>query len=272
MDTIIYNPPLIETPLDIFIHSAGITSRKSQQYAQASPFYNICYYIRGNGTHARNGARALPYGPGTVAVGEPGIHYTRIPRDSDSIDAQWINFTGPKADEIFSRYNTPAPHLFFAGNDVEYLRYFTMIFRALKAGTPDDTLSACAMLLPLIVETLRRKKAARRTTAPDEVNAFTAFCRKRLHETELPLDEFLARHRLSYESFRKKFRRDTGVAPRDYWLMAKLSEAKRLLKSTGLPVETISGKVGIEPPAYFSRLFRKKEGVTPTEFRERDIV
>ncbi|TMV48788.1 helix-turn-helix domain-containing protein [Paenibacillus mesophilus] len=48
-----------------------------------------------------------------------------------------------------------------------------------------------------------------------------------------------------------------------------MTEAKRLLRSTDIPVNVIAFKLGFDDPAYFSLLFRKHTGVSATTFRKR---
>lgn len=48
----------------------------------------------------------------------------------------------------------------------------------------------------------------------------------------------------------------------------KLIEAKNLLISTDKPVSEIGFELGYEEKAYFTRVFKKNTGQTPTEFRE----
>lgn len=48
----------------------------------------------------------------------------------------------------------------------------------------------------------------------------------------------------------------------------KLIEAKNLLVTTDKPVSEIGFELGYEEKAYFTRVFKKNSGQTPTEFRE----
>ena len=48
----------------------------------------------------------------------------------------------------------------------------------------------------------------------------------------------------------------------------KLIEAKNLLVNSDNPVSEISFELGYNEKAYFSSVFKKKSGQTPTEFRE----
>ena len=44
-------------------------------------------------------------------------------------------------------------------------------------------------------------------------------------------------------------------------------EAKQILETTDFNVETIGEEVGYEDPASFRRLFKRKSGLTPAEYR-----
>ena len=48
----------------------------------------------------------------------------------------------------------------------------------------------------------------------------------------------------------------------------KLIEARKLLLNSGMSVSEIGFELGYNEKSYFTRVFRKKTGVTPTEFRE----
>jgi transcriptional regulator GlxA family with amidase domain len=55
--------------------------------------------------------------------------------------------------------------------------------------------------------------------------------------------------------------------PRDYLLTIRLNRAKDLLAATDLPVASVARRVGYEDPAYFTRLFTRRAGLPPREFR-----
>jgi YesN/AraC family two-component response regulator len=46
-----------------------------------------------------------------------------------------------------------------------------------------------------------------------------------------------------------------------------IDEAKNLLLQPNKSVKEVAYELGFEYPAYFSRLFKKNEGITPTDFR-----
>lgn len=66
----------------------------------------------------------------------------------------------------------------------------------------------------------------------------------------------------------KEFSLYMGVPPIDYVISKKISYAKDLLRYTNESVQVIALECGIENAAYFSRLFKKKSGLNPTEYRK----
>ncbi len=65
------------------------------------------------------------------------------------------------------------------------------------------------------------------------------------------------------------FHRETGQTLVDVLKTIRLNQACQLLKSTDLKSYEIATKVGIDDPAYFSQLFRKHTGLSPTDYRQK---
>ncbi|MCK6473804.1 MAG: AraC family transcriptional regulator [Planctomycetes bacterium] len=63
------------------------------------------------------------------------------------------------------------------------------------------------------------------------------------------------------------FTRTLGRSFTDYLASCRLEEAERLLAQPSLSVKEVAVRVGIQNPLYFSRLFRKHTGFSPSQFR-----
>ncbi len=74
---------------------------------------------------------------------------------------------------------------------------------------------------------------------------------------------------LSERSFARRFKQATGLAPIEYVHTLRLEEAKQMLEAVDEPVEAVAQAVGYEDAAFFGRLFRRKVGVTPAQYRRR---
>jgi transcriptional regulator GlxA family with amidase domain len=74
---------------------------------------------------------------------------------------------------------------------------------------------------------------------------------------------------LADRSFTRRFSQATGMSPLEYVHTLRLEEAKQMLETGEQPVEGIANEVGYEDAAFFSRLFRRKVGLTPVQYRRR---
>jgi transcriptional regulator GlxA family with amidase domain len=74
---------------------------------------------------------------------------------------------------------------------------------------------------------------------------------------------------LPERTFVRRFKNATGLSPLDYVHAMRLEEAKQMLETGDATIETIAGEVGYEDNGFFGRLFRKKVGMTPAQYRLR---
>lgn len=69
---------------------------------------------------------------------------------------------------------------------------------------------------------------------------------------------------------RKLFRESIGVSMQDYLNAMRLDYSKGLLASEGISVAMASEMSGFSDPRYFSRLFKARVGLTPTEYKRKN--
>jgi len=87
------------------------------------------------------------------------------------------------------------------------------------------------------------------------------------HEPELSLNEVAAEVGLSPSHFSTVFSQETGQTFKEYVTEVRIRKAKELLRTTSLKAFEICYQIGYNDPHYFSHVFRKNTGLTPTEFR-----
>ncbi|MBQ4037357.1 MAG: AraC family transcriptional regulator [Clostridia bacterium] len=68
------------------------------------------------------------------------------------------------------------------------------------------------------------------------------------------------------------FQQDTGESPAAHFTKLKIDRAKELIRETELNFSQISQRLSFENPQYFSRVFRRLTGMTPTEFKNRAMI
>lgn len=64
-------------------------------------------------------------------------------------------------------------------------------------------------------------------------------------------------------------KKETGKTTTEHLHLRLIDEAKNILLQPHKSISEVAYELGFEYPAYFSRLFKKKEGISPTEYREK---
>lgn len=73
---------------------------------------------------------------------------------------------------------------------------------------------------------------------------------------------------LSRSVLERRFSQILGSSPKGEILRVRLGRVCQLLAESDLSLAEVAGKAGFDHPEYMSRLFRKKMGITPGEFRK----
>lgn len=84
-----------------------------------------------------------------------------------------------------------------------------------------------------------------------------------------PVAAMVTESGLPERTFMRRFRDASGMTPLDYVHALRLEEAKQKLETGDLPVEAVANDVGYEDASFFGRLFRRKVGLTPAQYRLR---
>ncbi|MBN2982025.1 response regulator [Cohnella algarum] len=87
------------------------------------------------------------------------------------------------------------------------------------------------------------------------------------YKREVTLQEISDRFFLSREYISRKFKQEFGVTITDYVTQVRIEKAKELLENPHLKIYEIADFVGYQNDKYFIKVFKRAEGVTPSEFR-----
>lgn len=91
-----------------------------------------------------------------------------------------------------------------------------------------------------------------------------------LQETGIPRIEQIAESlSVSQRYLSDTLKKETGKTSTEHMQLYLIDEAKNILLNPNKTISEVAFELGFEYPPYFSRLFKKKEGVSPTEYREK---
>lgn len=88
------------------------------------------------------------------------------------------------------------------------------------------------------------------------------------YQEDLSLQQIAARFYLSREYISRKFKQQFGLNWSEYLGKLRINNAKLLLQNPSLRVAKVSEMVGFQDEKYFSKVFKKMEGMTPAEYRK----
>lgn len=83
----------------------------------------------------------------------------------------------------------------------------------------------------------------------------------------IKIEDVAARLYISPIWLSRLFRTKLGMTFLQYLTQRRMEEAKLLLKHSGLPVQDIAARLGYEDTVYFTKLFKRHAGVSPSKFR-----
>jgi AraC-like DNA-binding protein len=86
-------------------------------------------------------------------------------------------------------------------------------------------------------------------------------------ENNVTLQQLADQAKLSVPHYTHVFKKTTGYSPIDYYLRLKIQLACQHLDLTDQSIKGISMQLGFQDPYYFSRLFKKIMGKSPSEYR-----
>ena len=85
--------------------------------------------------------------------------------------------------------------------------------------------------------------------------------------SEQSLNEFADEFHLSRYYLAHAFKELTGYRIKNYRMLGRIAEARELLVNTSMSVSDISDRIGFPDTSNFSKYFKKKEGYTPSQYR-----
>ena len=219
----------------------------------------IVCYLEGSGTLVQKGHK-LRYEPGFISIYQPELEHADVPVGAGH--QLCIGLSGCGAERL-------EPGIWKVDDDSLkqcIVHILEEVRTPLKKRSKDrlDILSGwLALELGRLTGNLKRKD-----TLPDVVKTAKEIFDSCFDET-IDLRELAGSLYISPDYFRHIFSKSLGESPLAYLIRRRIECACELLKSTDQPIGEIAARVGLENVYYFSRLFRKRHGMTPTEYRRR---
>ena len=233
--------------------------------------YQLVYIINGNGYFSSQSVRKQRISAGTMILLFPGEWHSYYPDKQTGWDEYWVGFRGVHIDKrVEKRFFTKEEPLHSIGISATIVGLYQDILRFAsqeKAGY-QPMISSIVLHILGSVYYKERNNSFTDSYAVEKINEARILMKNMVEKSPSP-EQVAAEIGVGYSWFRRMFKEYTGTSPAQYQLQQKLLRAKELLTTSGKSISEIAFVLNFENPGQFSTFFRKKEGVTPSEFRER---
>lgn len=159
--------------------------------------------------------------------------------------------------------------VFHVGSDDEIVRLFMKAIDVAdrEMANFQQMLAGIANYLLGLVYTLdRNKRMERNPYMVSQIDQARMIMHEHI-ESRLTIQDIAVRVGVGYSTFRKNFKKYTGMSPAAYFQDLRIRRAEDLLRTTDMPVKEIAYRLDFGSADYFSALFRSRTGRTPREFR-----
>lgn len=251
--------------LDLRFHMCG-TTYPNRNYVIQRPQAGVCcieYIVSGKG-HVDAGGKCFDPRAGDTYFLPQGISHHYESDRKEPWEKIWLNFSGTAAEKMIAHYGIEGIYHFPTLDTSDLLLKFQYY------ASHDGTQNAAEKCVALVSQLFFRMSCAQDSEKQKNltpVQTMLAYIEQ--HETDvIRLEQLAAACHKSPSQAERLFRAELGFPPYRYVLNRKIDLARQLLTETGMSVRDIAAYLSFEDEFYFSGLFRRKTGLSPTQYRK----
>ena len=182
----------------------------------------------------------------------------------------WVHCDGTLLGGLLKKEGLALDHAIRNANPVIIEKYLFDLHNELQSETPDSVIAA--NIIHSFSRELKRMSVPvpMKKVIPDGIlNSRIAM--EMNYRERFTLEKLARDANISVPHYCAEFRRCFGIPPVEYLIGARMKHAAMLLRDRNRRVGEIALDVGYDDLFYFSRLFKKRFGVSPREFRRKLI-
>jgi AraC-like DNA-binding protein len=255
--------PLADDPSHHYFHWS--TGRRLSDY-------QILYITKGEGVFETEITGQIRINTGDIFILFPGIWHRFTPDIDTGWEEYWVEFNGVVIRHFVKMdFLSPGNPVVKVGINEDIAGNFLEIIKLIHEEKPGFQFIASGSLVKILghIFTSVKFQTFEGSQIENNIKQARLILNENLH-SGISQKELASSVGLGYSLFRKKFKEYTGVAPNQYLINLRINKAKDLLLTTNKPLKEIALVLGFESTDYFYRLFRKKTGLTPSYFRDRE--
>lgn len=208
---------------------------------------------------------------GNMILYRPNEEQNYVYYGTDKTKVYWVHFTGSDIDDILDSYGfLPTEHVFYTGTSFVYETLFKNIILELQQRNIQFEELIMMYLRQLFLFVQRNRVEYYHNlnhTMVQEVELAKNYFQDHYHEM-ISIEDYAHSRHVSTCWFIRSFRTLTKTTPLQYILSIRIANARALLEHTQYNVTEVAALVGFDDPLYFSHLFKKHTGVSPSQYRK----
>lgn len=228
--------------------------------------YQLIYIRKGKGYFQFN-EKDETVGEGSIVLYRPGEPQRYTYLHKDSAEVYWVHFTGFGALEIIAGTGIADGHVKYIGISSKCVDLFNKIIRELQLKRPLFGQAANAAFMELLTCMGRRSLRTESPSDRDENIQKVIEYMNSDYNADWNIEKLSMLCNLSCYRFMHNFKAYTGVSAMEYLEKIRINKAKDLLADSALSIKEISDAVGYSNPLYFSTVFKKVTGMSPSGFK-----
>lgn len=232
--------------------------------------FQLIYVAAGKGHFHFNGKEHI------ITAGHMVVFRPKEPQKyeyygTDQTEVYWVHFTGGNVKNILRSYGIKDDmRVIDCGSGLDYQNHFRAMIQEIQMQKEEYDEMAELHLRQILI-TLHRyinhSNKVDNSQIAEEIDKATQYFTEHYNE-EICIDDYAKDHNMSTSWFIRNFKQYIGVTPMQYILSIRIYNAETLLHSSLYNVSEVSNIVGYENPLYFSRIFKKAKGLSPSEYRK----
>lgn len=229
------------------------------------------FMLRGSGDGTYRG-QPWTAGSGVAVLMDLRQPHSYRSNPDDPWEMMWLRLDGPGVAETFQSAIDSAGSIVIPFASEKQVRAdFERLLDILEEQRPGNEAwvwHALTGLMANIMAGLGAARGSRSENFPAGIAAAIETIRQNA-EKNLSLRELARAAHLSVFHFARSFKNTTGFTPMEYLEKTRINRAQELLASRPqMQLKEIAQAVGYGDPAYFSRVFHKRAGVSPRDYRK----
>ncbi len=266
---------IVATDRPLLVTAAGnYRIHKSHVYETDRPLgrgdYQL-YYVASGKAHFFFDGKEKVISKGTVVLFRPGDAQKYAIYAADKPETYWVHFTGYDVERLLDYYQfSKGETLFYAGNTQDYQHIFRQMIRELqlRRANFEDLLSLNIRTLLLMINRHLTESKTAGSQVLDEIEKSIHYFNENYNK-QIIIENYAEQHLMTPCWFIQNFKQLTKTTPMQYIVNLRLTNAMNMLENKNYNIAKISSAVGYDNPLYFSRLFKKHTGLSPSEYRKK---